>query len=213
MARAGPLVVGDEHWKRARWPTAGCWALAAAAFAAAGCARLSAHANGPMLVPPVRVYSASGLVLTAVAASPSFAVVQDPGQAELRVEAREESVYGRRWAFPGLLVNLLTLPVGYFTFAYRCSAETTVEVIADEGKASGPLRFTKLATAARTFFQYQPRPEQGEAILSPGYEVVRTLARRELARRLALRLAQEWARNHPERVAPASAEARGMRGS
>jgi hypothetical protein len=150
----------------------------------------------------LRVHPTSGFLWSAVGQSPSFLYVPQPEQAEVVASCREEAAYRRRWAFPALLVNLLTLPVGYFTFAYRCSATLSADVTAEARDGSEKVSFREEATASGVFFQYQKAPEPGDTDLTPGFEATRRLARADLRARLAARLAREWARRHPERAVP-----------
>ena len=62
-----------------------------------------------LLRPPLRVFTPSGLLRPVLRASSSFLCVDRPELAELVVQCREEPSYERRWAFPAVLVNLVTL--------------------------------------------------------------------------------------------------------
>lgn len=152
------------------------------------------------LVPPVRVHSTSGLIPAALARSPSFVWEYRPDQAELVVQCQEVPIYARRWSVPGGLVNLVTLPIGRFTFAHRCTATVTAQVSA--GAAGGPtsISFEEQATASRTFLQYQKTPEPTDLILAPGFDVARALARREVCSAIHRRLVKECCKLYPKRV-------------
>jgi len=173
--------------------------LAAAAMLCAACARRPhAAAEAPRLAPPLRVHTTSGPLWGAIGGAPSLLHAATPEQAEVVVSCREEAAFRRRWAFPAVLVNLLTLPVGFFTFTYRCTTTVTAEAEASAGAEK--IAFREQATASGVFFQYQQQPEPGEPGLSPGFDATRRLARADLGRRLAARLAREWAQRHPERA-------------
>jgi len=172
------------------------------------CARPPETLKHPRIVPALRVYTASGLVGPALAEVRSFRWVTRPEEAELELQCKEEYSYRRRVAFPGILVNLVILPIGYFTFAFRCTATVRAEVVATAREGGQAFQFTEAATVSRSFLHYEKTPTREEEDLSPGFFGIRRLARRELGQRIAARLAQEWVAAHPERVAaePSAAE-------
>jgi len=171
----------------------------------AGCASSPPPIEAKRLSPPVRVCTDSGLLWSALNKSPSFAFVHSPDEAELVVRCAEDVEYDRTWAFPGVLVNMFTLPLGYFTFAYECSVSMTGRVRIGSKLERGEWKFEEQVEVSRTFFGYQKKPESDDDDLYPGFLVARQLASRELGRKICLRIAEEWAKDHPGRVLPAEA--------
>ena len=158
------------------------------------------HVERLRIVPPVRVFADEWPVRNVLVRSRSF-VLAPPNHAEIVIEAVPRVSFGRSVYWPGLTLNLLTLPVGYFRFSQRCSATFCYEVTVHQknGGRIGP--FSESASSSRVFIgSYQKTPHAEDVFRAPAFDVVHASAQEACAWQVVGRLILEWKELAPERV-------------